>query len=167
MTGARQTCTPGQSNYLARYTWGSLLVNHINLVKLCVGAEGVDDLLHWQQQPRAKGPDGLPRHVTRMWPKRDVELLDGGSLYWVFKGAVLARQLILRLDEVIGQDGIRRCGIMLDPAVVRVEATPRRPFQGWRYLTQQDAPSDLGAARLHEEALPPGLQSALAEIGVR
>ncbi|MBT8476513.1 MAG: DUF1489 domain-containing protein, partial [Alphaproteobacteria bacterium] len=64
--------------------------NSNNLIKLCVGAERVEDLLNWQKQPRAKGPDGNPRHVTRMWPKREAELLDGGSIYWVFKGVVLA-----------------------------------------------------------------------------
>ena len=54
---------------------------HVNLLKLCVGAETVQDLLDWQASPRAKGPDGKPRHVTRMWPKRADEILSGGSLY--------------------------------------------------------------------------------------
>ena len=138
----------------------------LNLIKLCVGAEKVEDLLDWQATARAKGPDGLPRHITRLWPKREAELLDGGSLYWVFKGAVLCRQPILRLDEVIGGDGIRRCAIVMDPKVSRVAAAPRRPFQGWRYLPTKDAPPDLGGARAREETLPPQLQVALAEIGV-
>lgn len=138
----------------------------LNMIKLCVGAEQVDDLLRWQQNPRALGPDGMPRHVTRMWPKRAEEILGGGSLYWVFKGVVLCRQRILRLDEVVGQDGIRRCGIVLDREAVRVAATPRRPFQGWRYLPAADAPRDLSKGRPTEEPLPPQLQSALAEIGV-
>lgn len=142
-------------------------VDKVNLIKLCVGTERVEDLIRWQRQARAKGPDGLPRHVTRMWPKRAEEVLNGGSLYWVIRGAVLARQRILRLDEVDQGDGIARCGIVLDPEVVRVEAAPRRPFQGWRYLDPADAPSDLRRARRHEDALPPTLQSALAEIGVR
>jgi hypothetical protein len=137
-----------------------------HLIKLCVGAERVEDLLTWQANPRAKGPDGLPRHVTRMWPKRAEDVLNGGSLYWVFKGLVLCRQRILRLDEVEGADGIKRCGIVLDPALVRVAATPRRPFQGWRYLPPEDAPRDLPAGRDSEEALPQSLQNALAEIGV-
>lgn len=142
-------------------------MDKVNLIKLCVGTERVEDLIQWQRKARAKGPDGLPRHVTRMWPKRAEEVLNGGSLYWVIRGAVLARQRILRLDEVDQGDGIARCGIVLDPEVVRVEATPRRPFQGWRYLDPADAPSDLRRARRHEDALPPSLQTALAEIGVR
>ena len=142
------------------------MTNHVHLVKLCVGAEAVEDLLDWQKNPRAKGPDGLPRHVTRMWPKRADEVLNGGSLYWVFKGLVLCRQRILRFDEVTGGDGITRCGIVLDPEVTRVAATPKRPFQGWRYLKPEDAPRDLPKGRESEEALPPELQSALADIGV-
>jgi len=138
----------------------------INLVKLCVGAEEVQDLLDWQANPRAKGPDGLPRHVTRMWPKQADKLLNGGSLYWVFKGLILCRQTILRLDEVPGADGIVRCGIVLNPEVHRTTTAPKRPFQGWRYLKPEDAPPDLRKGREAEPALPPGLNRALAEIGV-
>ena len=138
----------------------------LNLIKLCVGAACVDDLIDWQKQGRAHGPDGLPRHVTRMWPKRADELLDGGSLYWVIKGLLLARQRIVRLDQVDRGDGIVRCGIALDPAVVRTEAHTRRPFQGWRYLNAEDAPPDLRPGRAGDD-LPPQLEVALAEIGVR
>ncbi|WP_430450287.1 DUF1489 family protein [Rhodophyticola sp.] len=140
---------------------------NLNLIKLSVGTDHVEGLARWQASARAHGPDGLPRHITRMWPKRAAELLDGGSIYWVIKGVVLARQLILRLDEVDRGDGIRRCGIVLDPTLVRVEATPKRAFQGWRYLPGADAPRDLRKGRQNEESLPPALQSALAEIGVR
>ena len=139
----------------------------VHLIKLSVGSEQVEDLINWQKNPRAKGPDGLPRHVTRMWPKREPEVINGGSLYWVIKGVVLCRQRILRLDEVVGQDGIRRCGIVLDPKVIRTEAALKRPFQGWRYLDPENAPKDLTAARQAESTLPPQLTAALAEIGVR
>lgn len=144
------------------------MAKHINLVKLCVGAEKVEDLTAWQNM--RMGQTGLPnpRHITRMWPKREAELLDGGSLYWVFKGLILARQRILRLEEVIGQDGIRRCGLVLDHSVIRTESQPRRAFQGWRYLTAEDAPRDLKSdAQSDNDPLPAELASALAEIGIR
>ena len=140
---------------------------HINLVKLCVGAEKVEDLIAGQAQARASRPDGHPRHVTRMWPKRAEDLLNGGSLYWVFKGVILARQRVIGLDEVIGADGITRCGIVLDPEIIRTEAVPRRPFQGWRYLRPEDSPRDLPESRQSEDTLPAELSAALAEIGVR
>ncbi|TVP72949.1 MAG: DUF1489 family protein [Rhodobacteraceae bacterium] len=139
----------------------------IHLIKLCVGAEQVEDLAAWQRNPRALGPDGLPRHITRMWPKRAAEILNGGALYWVFKGVVLARQTILRLDEVPGGDGITRCGIVLDPEIIRTAAAPKRPFQGWRYLAPADAPPDLPKARAGDDALPPELDAALADLGLR
>ena len=144
----------------------AFLVTHLNLIKLCVGADSVKDLTDWQASARAKGPDGLPRHVTRMWPKRESELVAGGSLYWVIKGVVLARQRIVRLDEVDRGDGIRRCGIVLDPEVVRVEGAPKRPFQGWRYLESAAAPRDLPKGSANDD-LPPGLKLALSEVGVR
>lgn len=140
--------------------------NTINLIKLCVGTDTIEDLLDWQKQPRAQGPDGLARHVTRMWPKRADALLNGGSLYWVIKGQVLCRQRIVRLDEVVGADGIARCGIVLDPSVHRTQSAIKRPFQGWRYLRPDDAPPDLPKSRRTEDTLPEDLNRALAEIGV-
>ena len=139
----------------------------VNLVKLCVGAERVEDLEAWQIMRAGGRPDYEPCHVTRMWPRREAQILRGGSLYWVFKGFILARQTILRLDEVIGQDGIRRCGIVMSREVVRTEPVPRRPFQGWRYLEPQKAPRDLSEGTPADDALPVELSAALAEIGIR
>lgn len=139
----------------------------LHLQKLSVGTESVDSLALWQSTRRAQTDDGLPRHVTRMWPRRERELLDGGSIYWVIKGVILCRQEILRLDEYRGADGVGRCAIVLDPKLVRVAATPRRPFQGWRYLAVPDAPPDLPEGRQAEDPLPPALSRALADIGVR
>ncbi len=138
----------------------------IHLVKLCVGANAVEDLERWQAA-RAKGkPDYQPRHVTRMWPRREAELLNGGALYWVFKGLILARQKVLRLEEVIGEDGIRRCGIVMDREVIRTSPAPRRPFQGWRYLAPEDAPADLPQNRAGDDSLPAHLSGELAAIGI-
>ena len=140
---------------------------YVNLLKLCVGADRVEDLIDWQARRRAEDPSRPVQHVTRMWPKREAELVNGGSLYWVIRGVIGARQRIVRLEERIGDDGIRRCALILDPRVIRTEPAPRRPFQGWRYLAAEDAPRDLAARRRGEEALPPGLAEALAEFGVR
>jgi hypothetical protein len=139
----------------------------VNLVKLCVGTETVEDLARWQDHRRQQLPNHLPRHVTRMWPKRGAEILNGGSLYWVFKGVILARQRITALEEQRGEDGILRCALILDPELIRTEAAPRRPFQGWRYLSVTDAPRDLPKTRVSEDTLPPDLARALADIGLR
>lgn len=133
------------------------------MLKLCVGCDTPDDLAAWQKQ---RWPDQNAQHVTRMWPKRSQELLDGGSIYWVFKGVILARQRLLDLQERIGEDGIRRCALILDPELIRTVASPRRPFQGWRYFSADDAPADLPANREAEPALPDELARALADMGL-
>ena len=141
----------------------------LHLIKLCVGADCVEDLVAWQaermRQASAEGREARPVHLTRMWPKRDAELVAGGSLYWVFRGLVLARQRIVSLSPREGADGIVRCAIALDPETVRVRPQPRRPFQGWRYLRAEDAPVDLAAVAAGS-GLPPGLVAELATIGV-
>ena len=136
----------------------------LHLIKLSVGTRTLKGLARWQSSARAKGPDGQPRHVTRMWPRRAEELLDGGSIYWVIKGVVLCRQRILRLDEVVRADGIRRCGIVLGAELIPTEAYPKKAFQGWRYLPAEDAPGDLSAGSGGE--LPPKLAAKLSEIGI-
>ena len=139
---------------------------HVHLLKLSAGTESVEQLVAWQKGHARRFTDGNPRHVTRMWPKRQPEIESGGSIYWVIKGLIQARQRIVRLEDVTGQDGIRRCAIVLHPELIRTAAAPRRPFQGWRYLAATDAPPDLPAHRQAEDALPPELAGALAEIGV-
>ncbi|MBE0413634.1 DUF1489 domain-containing protein [Yoonia sp.] len=139
----------------------------VHMLKLSVGTDDVAGLAAWQGSARAQTSDGLPRHITRMWPKRGDDILNGGSIYWVIKGVILCRQPILRLDEYIAGDDIRRCAIVCQPGLIRVAATPKRPFQGWRYLDPADAPDDLPKGRQEEDPLPPELSKALAAIGVR
>lgn len=141
-------------------------VAKLHLIKLSVGTEDVADLEEWQARPEAQTADGLPRHVTRMWPRREAELLQGGSIYWVIKGEVLCRQRLIRFDEVTGGDGIRRCALVMEPELFRTAPARKNAFQGWRYLAPGDAPPDLSRARKGEDALPPALSAALAEIGV-
>ncbi len=138
----------------------------IHLLKLSVGTESVDSLAAWHKTKRAQGPDGLPRHVTRMWPKREAQILEGGSIFWVIQGFIRCRQRILRFDEVIGGDGIRRCAFVLEPELIRTTSAKRRPFQGWRYLDPGDAPADLPQNRASDDHLPDDLSAALADIGV-
>lgn len=143
------------------------MAESVHLLKLCVGADSVEDLLDWHRSHPSPFATGERRHVTRMWPKREAEVLAGGSLYWVIKGVILCRQRIVRLDEVDRGDGIRRCGIIMDPEVIRTEAAPRRPFQGWRYLEAGDAPRDLPQARVKDSTLPEAMALKLAEMGLR
>ena len=139
----------------------------VHLVKLCVGAESVEDLAGWVKKRAAEnagGPFGrTSHHVTRMFPKRSDEVLAGGSLYWVIKGVSLVRKRIVSLREIAGEDGIARCAILLEPRLVETEAQPRRAFQGWRYLKPEDAPADLKGGR---GRTPAALRARLAELGL-
>ena len=141
----------------------------LHLVKLCVGADDVADLARWQAdraaEATANGRDPIPFHVTRMWPRREAELLAGGSLYWVIKGIVQARQSILELRPVRGADGVDRCGIVLDPELHRTEYRPCRAFQGWRYYDPKDAPADIRQSSVDGD-MPEGMRRALRELAL-
>lgn len=111
----------------------------LHMIKLVVGCDSLEELLEW----RAAHDDGGPWILrTRQTPKRAAELVAGGSVYRVFKGVVLCRQAILAVDTV-GEGVTARCEVTLDANPVRVAPTPRRAFQGWRYLEEKEAPPDL------------------------
>lgn len=113
----------------------------LHLIKLCVGVETMSELVAWSKQCVKRR--GVQDHVTRMFPSRKDEILNGGSLYWVIRGVITCRQEIADLKQVTGRDGISRCRIIFKPKVIAVRPAPRRAFQGWRYLTAEDAPPDL------------------------
>lgn len=140
----------------------------IHLVKLCVGAESVDDLAVWQkhvvsERKRVHLPP-FPTHETRQTPKRADELVKGGSLYWVIKGTILVRQEIVAVNTLDDHLGKSFCELVLDPELVLTEPQGRKAFQGWRYLTPADAPKDLKSSAAKD--VPPELGIALKEAGV-
>ena len=142
----------------------------LNLLKLCVGAESLDDLKEWVAERAlvaiAAGLEPHSVHTTRMVPKRTEDLLDGGSLYWVIKGQVQARQKLLDIKTFTDTDGISRCQLILAPEVVETQFQPRRPFQGWRYLKAEDAPKDLSDMGSGLGEMPADLKRELAELGL-
>jgi len=135
----------------------------LNLVKLCVGVTEIEELESWIRDCR-KGRDTLD-HVTRMFPKRNDEIVPGGSLYWVIRGMILCRQPIAALEAVTGADGINRCRIVFKPQIIPVRPQPRRAFQGWRYLEATDAPPDLPKAAA-VSGLSAKMRRELAELGL-
>jgi hypothetical protein len=140
----------------------------LNLIKLCVGADSVEDLARWQagrikeQKKKGKKPELV--HVTRMTPKRAEELLDGGSLYWVIKGQIAVRQRLLALKPVT-KNGVPHCGLVYEPKLVPVQRRAHRAFQGWRYFESKDAPPDARGSR-GGAGLPEKLQAELVSLGL-
>jgi hypothetical protein len=132
----------------------------LHLIKLSVGTEDTDDLARWQKQ-RLK-ETGRLFHRTRMQPKRDAELLAGGSIYWVIRGLVRCRQRLAGFDRILDDEGRPLTLLLLDRKLVLVEPVPHRAFQGWRYLDSARAPRDLtgGAGEL-----PAALAAALRQLG--
>jgi hypothetical protein len=141
----------------------------LHLIKLCVGAESIEDLEQWIAERiaerRKRGERQLSLHVTRMTPKRGEELLDGGSLYWVIRGQLAARQELKEIEPFTDAEGIGRCRLWMNPSVTPVLPRPYRPFQGWRYLAVKDAPPDLGAQGAVAE-MPEALRRELSGLGL-
>lgn len=139
----------------------------MHLQKLSVGTESLETLSAWQDhvvaRRTAKGLSPVHEHVTRMFPKRKEELLDGGSIYWVFKGLIQCRNKIIGLEETT-KNGVRHCSIQMEPGPIPVVPTPKRPFQGWRYLEPNAAPEDISA--INAADLPPKLREKLVNLGV-
>jgi hypothetical protein len=142
----------------------------LNLLKLCVGVETVDDLARHVERRladlKARGEVAEQFHTTRMVPKRAAELLDGGSLYWVIKGNVQVRQRLADIRPFVDNEGISRCRLVLEPVLHHTEWQPRRAFQGWRYLKPDDAPRDIAAADEGVLDLPPEMRRELASLGL-
>ena len=143
----------------------------LHLVKLCVGCDSVKELKTWvTERMSAAKKNGLPLHhihVTRMTPKRIEELLAGGSLYWVIRGEIAAREKLVAIEPFRDRDGIGRCRLVMQPRVITVSPRPMRAFQGWRYFNDDAAPPDLGkkaAARV--AAMPEPMRRELRDLGL-
>jgi hypothetical protein len=136
----------------------------LHLTKVAFGATSVD---HLAERLAARAADGPVFLTTRYLPKRHEEIAGaaadaGGSLFWILKHQLIARSPILRFGEAEGG----RVAIHIDPALVLVQARPKRAHQGWRYLEAADAPVDLGGEADGLAAMPPALVGRLAELAL-
>ena len=107
------------------------------------------------------------KNTGRMTPKRVEELLSGGSLYWVIRGEIAAREKLIAIEPFRDRDGIGRCRLVMQPKVFAVSPRPMRAFQGWRYFTEDAAPPDLGkAAAASVAAMPEPMRRELRDLGL-
>ena len=135
----------------------------LHLIKLAVGTEDVADLRRWQRLRRKER--GFSAFYTRNTPRRAVELLDGGSIYWVIKGYVRARQRLKGFTSTVNDDGQPRCVVAYDMQLMQTVLVPKRPFQGWRYREAKDAPADWAGATVAAD-LPPKMVEELRLLGL-
>lgn len=145
----------------------------LHLVKMAAGVASLANLKARQKKYLkriASGP-GAPalRYRTRNMPKRAEEILDGGSIYWVFRGHIRARQAIKAISQKRDREGRSYCELRLGRLIVPTVPRPHRAIQGWRYLEETDAPPDLksgGKEAAAVAALPEALAEELRELGL-
>jgi hypothetical protein len=132
-------------------------VPQLHLTKVAVGCASLEAL---QNRIARRVSGGVVRVPTRMRPKRMEELV-GGSLHWIVKHRIIARQEILRFED--RPDG--RISIVCSAELILVPPVPRRAHQGWRYLEDKDAPSGTDDGTGLSE-LPPQLYGKLAALAL-
>ena len=143
----------------------------LNIIKLAVGIDDFDHLAAVQQRKLAdiRAADGKKKaklwHRTRHAPRRADELLAGGSMYWVIKGRISARQRLIGFETDKDEEGRKVCFIMLDPELIPTAPRRHRAFQGWRYFPGTDVPPDQ-PKRQGEEDFPPEMAAELRELGL-
>ena len=134
-------------------------VSGVGISKVAVGCASIEAL---RARQAARARDGEVPVRTRFRPKRADELV-GGSLYWIIRHRIAARQKIVGFDEDVET---RQTVIRLDPQLIRVQPQPKRAHQGWRYLHAVDAPPDLDAQSGDARSLPPALLAQLAALAL-
>ncbi len=131
----------------------------LHISKVAFGCASIETFAR-RQASREK--EGIVPLVTRFRPTRADELI-GGSVFWIVKHRILARQAILGFAL---RESDRRTIISLDAKLVPVRATARRAHQGWRYLAAEEAPEDLAGDDTGLAELPAALTARLAALAL-
>ena len=139
----------------------------LHLIKMSVGSVSVESIHRWQQGRKFRHRSGQPAgiHKTTLKPARERELLDGGSIYWVVKGRIIARNPLIAFEVEKGRGG-KKVSIVYALPVVPTVPRRHRPFQGWRYFDPKAAPPDLPGGLKGKAKLPADLAARLDELGL-
>jgi hypothetical protein len=127
----------------------------LSMTKIAYRSGSLDNLRSWVEA----GPEALM--TTRYLPRRHAEMI-GGSLYWILDHAIVARSEILGFEQ--REDS--RWTIRLAPKLVLVHPKAKRAHQGWRYLTERQAPPDLAEGEIAGDAMPGRLVRELSKLGL-
>lgn len=137
-------------------------MGELHMTKVAVGCGDIETLqFHMTERVAA---DGEAHIHTRYLPKRADEMI-GGSLYWIIRHKLVARQQILGFSKAVDAQGKPYIRIILGAQVIPVLPQPRRAHQGWRYLAAADAPRDFATGD-ETGALPSDLMNDLTELGL-
>jgi hypothetical protein len=140
----------------------------LHLIKLAVGVDDVGQMKKFQaarRKQRHQKP-GSPHWVfTRNTPRRAEELLNGGSLYWVVRGVIRARQELVGFDEDFDKEQARKyCKIKVKRTIVPTAPQACRAFQGWRYFEGDRVPPDRAEGDTSE--MPVEMAAELKRLGL-
>jgi hypothetical protein len=140
-------------------------VGPLHLVKMAVGASDVEELRRFRAQRHAERGESWV--YTRNHPRRAEAVLDGGSLYWVVKGQIRARQRVTGFRAERDDNGRGYCLILTGAEFVVTLPRAFRPFQGWRYLLPSDVPKDApGGPGGDFSMMPDHMLTELRELGL-
>ena len=125
------------------------------MTKIAYRSGSIDNLRRWVES------GSRAEMTTRYLPKRHEEMI-GGSLYWILDHTIKARSPIREFEQ--RKDG--RWTIWLEPQLILVHPAPKRAHQGWRYLTEENAPRDLKPGEDVGDVLPGRLAGKLERLGL-
>src|SRR5689334_14036694 len=129
-------------------------------------AAGVSALAELKQLQKERQPErGVYAFYTRNMPKRQEEILEGGSVYWTVKGHLQARQKIKGFRPIVNRRGRPAVLVTFEAKLTLTDWRPHRPFRGWRYLETKDAPKDMPKGA-KTKGLPPKMAAELRELGL-
>jgi len=132
-------------------------VPQLHLTKVAFGCRDADALA---ARVRARASNGELRVATRMRPRRADELI-GGGLHWIVRHQLVASSEILRIED--RDDG--RIDIVCSADLRTLAPRHCRAHQGWRYLSDEEAPSN-GDDGTGLATLPPQLYGRLAALAL-
>lgn len=130
----------------------------LHITKIAFGCDSVADL---RARLESRAGEGEARLTTRYLPKRVAEMA-GGSLYWIHRNMIIGRSPIIGFEE----NGEGRYWLKIEPRLILVQPRAKRAHQGWRYMEDKDAPSDLGTGEADAEAMPAELARELDRLGL-
>jgi hypothetical protein len=106
--------------------------------------------------------------TTRRTPTRVNDLINGGSVYWIIKRQICARQIIVDIQTLKDEEDKNYCVILMDKKLILTQPLNHRHIQGWRYLPPEKAPTDIGTfdPSIIEDDMDPDMAKDLAEAGL-